>query len=1345
MARRTRLKDTSLSTGMRGIALVLASVLLTAMLPGGALAAVPGTPRVVESETHPDIGGHMRTLSVREMGNTFGKSGDGGSGREDPVGGAATFCPINTIGDPVLMTTASQVEYMPVFSIPGPAGMDMVLGYNYSSGDLEQNRRGLGGWYTPYLDSRFVVPEAGVYEQRGFDGSRQRIVQDGSGNWVFENPMYSAWDATNIYNLPNGETWWDHVNTYSGITYRWKVEDLPTGGAAWFLRQTLDRHGNSIDLITGDVPENDGTGAEWRTHVRFDDAVGRSVRLNWQLTPAAEYLQFILPDGETIQLSGETTSITRLVDQEGVTRYLYTDYLMDGQILGNKYFGDPTDPVNYLGYSTRSYDPDYHVCDRPAGTEVFDENGNLIESYGLDNWAQPVRATVKDAAGVVKFRKQITFDETYRVGSLYEYLDANDNVVSSKLIDWDADGKITQITNTGSGTTTFSYDGDGNRTGVTSPLGCQSTALWSTTTDGLLRRMAASTDPLGRTSTATFDPVTGDYTRVINGLGRTMDVTYNPNGTVSSITNYIGNPAGNTVYVEYDRYANVDRITVPNGTVTALVNDIMGRPMTITAPAGAAQETVTTLTYDGRGYVTSITGCTGTVSMTRDTWGNALTVTDPQGLVTTIDYRIAFQQPTLSAPKLVTLPDGATISATYDGPGNLLSLTDEEGQTTSFTYASACGCGPDDRLATISYPDGSTESVTYDLAGNITSYTDREGQTSTYTYDLAGNILTATLPGTEGTTTFTYDCVGRPLTASDADSTITWTYDPVTQQPETETTIVNGGAPRTITYSYDADGRVTGVTHPSGLQKTFTYDTLGRLASLTTPLTSHTITYDAEGRAETVSAGNGVTTTYGYGASGQAASISHRGPLNEDLLTVDYTFDSTCGGNIDTRTESGFCPAAQEQFERDTRGQLKRVTRGGVVEEDYTYDPSGNRMSDVNGTAYAYEAQTHRMTQMGAATYTYNGRGHQTREDRGGGDYTDFAWSAAGQLAQVTDALTGDTVVYRYDPLGRRVGAEVTSGGVTTVKEWVYDGQDLVEYHKDGALEHEYVHGPGIDRPWAYIEHNGVTTPHYYHTDHLGSVRAITNASGGMDQAYKYDAFGETEECIFPFPFQPFQYAARENDEDSGLYYYRARYYNPQAGRFISPDPLGAAGGRTNRFLYVGNSPTRFKDPTGASYVHIQCTEMFSAALWPMLPQLDTYILSDGMGGRNGPAAFTIDMRSLLLWGIPQTDLVLTQFNSFYFGSPDLHLERPPWTRDLLVTYLHEQFHAGEIRSGANLLLLGRLNEWLAEEFAQKLVPNSVSVAYNNFLRDCATAGANGTAVVRPIGGGRCVIDFEAI
>ena len=187
------------------------------------------------------------------------------------------------------------------------------------------------------------------------------------------------------------------------------------------------------------------------------------------------------------------------------------------------------------------------------------------------------------------------------------------------------------------------------------------------------------------------------------------------------------------------------------------------------------------------------------------------------------------------------------------------------------------------------------------------------------------------------------------------------------------------------------------------------------------------------------------------------------------------------------------------------------------------------------------------------------------------GDVTQYEYDAENKLVRVVSPT--NTANYKYDGLGRRVEKEVIAG-TTTVTKYVYDNEDiLLELNGSNAIVARYTHGPGIDEP--FIMEKNVQS-FYYHADGLGSITELTNQTGTVAQRYTYSSFGKIESQLDPNLVQPYTYTSRELDLETGLYYYRARYYDGNTGRFMQEDPLKFGGGDVNFYSYVGNSSANF-------------------------------------------------------------------------------------------------------------------------------------------------------------------------
>jgi RHS repeat-associated protein len=185
-----------------------------------------------------------------------------------------------------------------------------------------------------------------------------------------------------------------------------------------------------------------------------------------------------------------------------------------------------------------------------------------------------------------------------------------------------------------------------------------------------------------------------------------------------------------------------------------------------------------------------------------------------------------------------------------------------------------------------------------------------------------------------------------------------------------------------------------------------------------------------------------------------------------------------------------------------------------------------------------------------------------------------YAWDYENRLSSMMNENL-DTATYTYDALGRRVSENISSWlhGNSDIK-FMYDGQDVMLDDSLGSLT-KYQNAPGIDNK---LSQNNYAGTQYFIQDHLGSTVGLADSSGSLTAQTNYDSFGNATNSYFPTRYQ---FTGREYQGLFGLQYSRARWYDPNLGRFISEDPSGFAGGDINLYGYVWNNPLGFTDPTG--------------------------------------------------------------------------------------------------------------------------------------------------------------------
>jgi RHS repeat-associated protein len=244
-----------------------------------------------------------------------------------------------------------------------------------------------------------------------------------------------------------------------------------------------------------------------------------------------------------------------------------------------------------------------------------------------------------------------------------------------------------------------------------------------------------------------------------------------------------------------------------------------------------------------------------------------------------------------------------------------------------------------------------------------------------------------------------------------------------------------------------------------------------------------------------------------------------------------------------------------------------KYSKGTQVLRDlvYGYDEINRRTAYSGNTApEPQETATNTATVDASNRYTSLNGKPVSHDENGNQTINNAVWDARDRLV----SLRGPnfTASFTYDAMGRRTSKTVNG----QTKTYLYDGSDLIS--ETGA---DYTFGPGIDQP---LERKSGQNE-YYLSDALGSVIGLTDLSGAIKTSYNYSPFGKKQTTGINSS-SPFTFTGRE-DDGTGYYYYRARYYSPDQKRFIAEDPLEFGGGDTNLQAYVGNNPINLVDPFG--------------------------------------------------------------------------------------------------------------------------------------------------------------------
>ncbi len=477
--------------------------------------------------------------------------------------------------------------------------------------------------------------------------------------------------------------------------------------------------------------------------------------------------------------------------------------------------------------------------------------------------------------------------------------------------------------------------------------------------------------------------------------------------------------------------------------------------------------------------------------------------------------------------------------------------------------------------------EAQTMTVAYLVGGLVSSVSRFDGVTVSNVYDRAGRVV-RTLHNGATSAEYAWRANGQPLAASNAVAKVSWGYD-LAGRATNETTRVSGFECR-ASISLDPAGNATNTAlsvGSSALSFGRSFDAAERLYSQVTAAGSFTNVYcDWNGLAAGVS-NAALTAESAYDMLDRVTNIVYRNASATVVGAFAYRYDVL--GLVTQKISYSAATSLTNVYVYDKLGRLtNEIARSGsgASTNKFTYDLAGNRLT------------------AGAATFTYaNNRLNGALHDKAGnvtnmvrGTVTlALSWNTQGQLASVsTNRVLAES--YAYDPLGRRV--KTTTGGVSVYH--VYDGDECVaDLDAAGNPLRSYTWGLGIDNLLAITVYAaGATNSYYAVKDRLGSVQALVDVSGAVVESYTYDAWGVTViknsggAVITSSAYgNRYMFQGREYATSTGLYNFRARWYAPTIGRWLSKDPIGLEGG-LNLYAFCGNDPVNYRDVFGLDPTH---------------------------------------------------------------------------------------------------------------------------------------------------------------
>lgn len=877
--------------------------------------------------------------------------------------------------------------------------------------------------------------------------------------------------------------------------------------------------------------------------------------------------------------------------------------------------------INPLGYGWNHKYNSYIIYD-PCATVIYWGDGRIY-SYSSTT-LQPFKKITYDVLSIVspmvyqvKTKDQIIYT--------FEKLNQSENIFYLKSIK-DRNNNNTQV----------NYNINKRITSVTSPEGRSLNFLYDYTYPDLIKNIS---DPIGRTIEFTYNNSKNliSYKDAKNQITKYNYKIYNT-GWESHYLNKIILPENDTITNEYDSLTSkIISQTIMSSNNRLLLNyqngfinvkDGLGNIFNfysspennlskIKLPNGDSVRYEYTDVYNPI-KPTKIIDANGTQTlMAYNSIGDPIFIQQP------INITHQFTYTSMNDIASYKDPNNHTTYYNYSN-GNLTSITTPRNTTN-------INCNPNGTINHIDFPSGLTKSILYNSYGNITKVSDNLGNNENYYYDQVSrltenknanqnsifynydnnDLLTYTKDPYNHYTYYKYNKNDRCDSIIDAKNQITrfnYKNDKLEKiiNPMTNQSIFkyyrNGLDSIRITpkgeifkYVYDSSYRLKTIT--GAVNKSYTYDNNNNVLTVTENGNTILYSYDVLNRITSISYDSKVL-SYEYDAASNITKITYPGSnknveytyYNDNLLHTVKDWNNHITEyfyRLDASIDSvRYANNTYSKYKYDGIGRLMSMGNfksNGDTINHYVYqlDAMGNQISvnqkepygislpTASSITYTYNA-ANRLINAGTASYQHDDNGNVTVKNENGN--TNYIWDPENKLTNVSGQFNAS---YTYDGLGNRRSS--TINGQT--KKYILDlnaamSNILMETDVSGNVLNYYIYGLGL---LERIKADGSTT-HYYHGDSRGSTIAMTDQSQNISHKYAYDVFGKITQSQ-ELDFNPFRFVGQYGVmyDDSLHYFMRARYYNPNIGRFLSEDPIWDV----NLYSYGGNNPIMDVDPNG--------------------------------------------------------------------------------------------------------------------------------------------------------------------
>ena len=1242
---------------------------------------------------------HPKGLVYDSAGNLY-ISSDSGYIRKVDTNGVISIA----AGDPINGVLANESEAKSVlFNQPNGLALDQLRNYLYVA-DSGHNRI-----IRIDLNSNLATTVAGS-GQAGFSGDGGSAI-DASIN----NPTQLGLDSNgNLLIADSGNNRIRRVvfqNTSQGI-----LSFIPT--VKNFSTLTRDSNGTWVRT------QRDGTIFRFSTNGYQTNAEapdGKTV--SYAYDNQNRLTKIVMPNSDFIEYSYSGKYLRSITDPAGRTTQFSFDYY--GNLTDvtypdntNKKFEYSADNLMVAEVNQRNSRQEYayNVYNRivqitgsdSLPVKINDSGSNNLTNFDSATLSTPknlgmseqgLSESVKDPSGnTTTVAKDIQ-------GYIYSIKDAKGRITTIKR---DTEGRPTEITNVDGSITKNTYDSAFGDLIETRNVNLDITVKNKYNKFG---QVVSETDPYERTSTKEYNnkrqlikqvSIDGKYAVLLyNSIGMAVQKSlFNSSGELQRQSNY-----------EYNAKGDLVKQSDQTGKYLIYSYNLVGNVISASSNISGAEMATTYYEYDLMNNLTKVISPNSEITEYFYSVANELQqIKDPKGKLTSFEYNLKGQ-----LIKKID-PQGQIYEMSYDANGNLASEKDPNQNLKSFRYNEL------NKITSVALPD---DLISYDY-NNRDEVVAISGFSSTINYsrDLKQRIVQEAVTG-----------VNYPS------HTVNYDYNKKDMRTGMQSNFIS------LSYGIDSSDRLTEITNSHGELFKFNYDEANRLLQIVRP---------------------GSASQFTYGLGSELTSITHLASGNVKSFS-NYQYDQR---NYITQKRN---LAGTFDYSYDKNGQLiKANSQAAPAEsETFSYDSVGNRLIS-NDVESKYDGASRRIIDDGSYVYAYDNNGNIIyKSSKLNGISYSFQYLSTNQLKKVVITsmpLGGDILKileYRYDPVGRRIERSVQDAvnvQNSNTKRYYYDGQNIItETDANNRLVATYTHSPlrPDDVLSAKIFAAGVsslkggnalseghvlanqTGTVYYLKDHSNSITDILDSSGNTIQTFNYSSYGTIRKIkdqsgsAVQFADAPvrssYTFTGREYEPELGMYYYRARYYDPNTGRFLQQDPdpgkLRSPNTFLSKYIYAVNNPIMFSDPNGRNPIAIIAV-IVGAIVGGIIGaqdrdsghgSIDQRILRGAIAGAIFAVAFILSSTTAGLGLIVSISKAGSQKGDFWNNLNKSFLQDALFA--LVGSYLTDKFIDSELRALGNFGGANGIVNGITNSITAVITNGGLIIAVGNAIRSIRDAG----------------------